>query len=146
MTQAQPQAGRSVVAEAAGVEPDYPRSTNRLMEHDFRRKILIPRRFPPSIESPGIPLRPLESTPVLETFWRRDRTERRRSVARRAATSKHFCSPSNASADRISSSSIPEQRLRAIPRLVDGWGCVGHSVSGAERCSCAIFQPSAVFT
>ncbi len=63
------------LVEAAGVEPDYPRSTNRLMEHDFRRKTLIPRRFPPSIESPGVPSRPPESTPVLETFWRRSDTE-----------------------------------------------------------------------
>jgi hypothetical protein len=57
--------------EAAGVEPDYPLLTNWLMVHDFRRKILIPRRFSLSIESPGVPYSPLESTPVLETLWRR---------------------------------------------------------------------------
>ena len=56
--------------EAAGVEPDHLRSTNWLMAHDFRRKVLIPRRFSPSIESPGVPSCPLESTPVMETFWR----------------------------------------------------------------------------
>jgi hypothetical protein len=42
------------------------------MAHDFRRRTLIPRRFPPSIESPGVPYSPLESTPVVEVFWRRD--------------------------------------------------------------------------
>jgi len=41
------------------------------MAHDFRRKTLIPRRFSPSIESPGVPVSPLESTPVVEIFWRR---------------------------------------------------------------------------
>ena len=61
------------LVEAAGVEPDPGRSTNRLMAHDFRRKDLIPRRFSPSIESPGVPSCPLESTPVVETFWRRSR-------------------------------------------------------------------------
>ncbi len=55
----------------AGVEPDPGPSTNRLMAHDFRRKTSIPRRFSPSIESPGVPYSPLESTPVVETFWRR---------------------------------------------------------------------------
>ncbi len=59
------------MVEAAGVEPDPGRSTNRLMAQDFRRNNMIPRRFPPSIESPGVPYSPLESTPVLETFWRR---------------------------------------------------------------------------
>jgi hypothetical protein len=48
--------------EAAGVEPDACPSTNRLMAQDFRGKILIPRRFPPSIESPGVPYGPPEST------------------------------------------------------------------------------------
>ena len=61
------------MVEAAGVEPDPGRSTKRLMAHDFRRKTLIPRRFSPSIESPGVPYSPLESTPVVETFWRRIR-------------------------------------------------------------------------
>ncbi len=61
------------LVEAAGVEPDHPLLTNRLMTHDFRRNILISRRFQPSIESPGVPSCPLESTPVVETFWRRSR-------------------------------------------------------------------------
>ncbi len=38
------------------------------MAHDFRRKTLIPRCFSPSIESPGIPYSPLESTPVVGHF------------------------------------------------------------------------------
>ena len=54
------------MVEAAGVEPDPGRSTNRLMVHDFRCNNLIPRRFSPSIESPGVPYSPLESTPVVE--------------------------------------------------------------------------------
>ncbi len=59
----------------AGVEPDHPLLTNRLMTHDFRRNILISRRFQPWIESPGVPYSPLESTPVVETFWRRSRLD-----------------------------------------------------------------------
>ena len=43
------------MVEAAGVEPDHLRSTNWLMAHDFRRKVLIPCRFSPSIECPGVP-------------------------------------------------------------------------------------------
>jgi len=53
------------LVEAAGVEPDPRRSTNRLMAHDFRHNILIPCRFSASIESPGIPSRPRESTSVV---------------------------------------------------------------------------------
>ena len=60
-----------MLVEAAGVEPDPGQFTNVLMAHEFRRNTLIPRRFSPSIESPGVPNSPLESTPVLETFWRR---------------------------------------------------------------------------
>ena len=44
-----------MLVEAAGVEPDPGQFTNVLMAHDFRRKTLIPRRFPPSIESPAVP-------------------------------------------------------------------------------------------
>ena len=72
-----------IVVEGAGVEPDPGRSTNRLMAHDFRRKILIPRRFPPSIESPGVPSCPLESTPVVEAFWRRTWFDSGRNVSTR---------------------------------------------------------------
>ena len=60
-----------MVVEAAGVEPDPGQFINVLMARDLRRKTLIPRRFSPSIESSGVPSRPLESTPVVETFWRR---------------------------------------------------------------------------
>ena len=59
------------MVEAAGIEPDHPQPTNRLMAHDFRRTTTILRRFSPSIESPGVPSCPLESTPVVEIFWRR---------------------------------------------------------------------------
>jgi hypothetical protein len=59
------------MVEAAGIEPDPGESTNRLMVHDFSRKTSIPSRFSPSIESPGVPSCPLESTPVVEIFWRR---------------------------------------------------------------------------
>jgi len=57
--------------EAAGIEPAPGRLTNRLMAHDFARKTSIPSRFSPSIESPAVPSCPLESTPVVEIFWRR---------------------------------------------------------------------------
>jgi hypothetical protein len=59
------------MVEAAGIEPDPGGSTNRLMAHGFFRKALIPSRFSPSIESPGAPSCPLESTPFVEIFWRR---------------------------------------------------------------------------
>ena len=62
---------KTKMVEAAGIEPDPGQSTNRLMAHDFCRNTLIPCRFPPSIESPGVPSCPLESTPVVEIFWRR---------------------------------------------------------------------------
>jgi len=42
------------LVEAAGIEPDHPQSTNRLMAHDFCRKTLISSRFSPPIESPGV--------------------------------------------------------------------------------------------
>jgi hypothetical protein len=42
------------MVEAAEVEPDPGQLTNRLMAHDFRHKTFIPRRFLPSIESPGV--------------------------------------------------------------------------------------------
>ena len=59
------------MVEAAGIEPDYPQSTNWLMAHDFFRKALISSRLSPPIESSGVPPCPLESTPVVEIFWRR---------------------------------------------------------------------------
>jgi hypothetical protein len=62
---------KELMVEAAGIEPDHPQSTNRLMAHDFLRMTTIPSRFSPSIESPGVPSSPLESTPVVEISWRR---------------------------------------------------------------------------
>ena len=59
------------MVEAAGIEPDHPRPTKWLMAHDFSRKTSIPGRLSPSTESPGVPSSPLESTPVVEIFWRR---------------------------------------------------------------------------
>ncbi len=59
------------MVEAAGIEPDHPQSTNWLMAHDFRSNCLTTRCLLPRIESPGVPSCPLESTPVVEIFWRR---------------------------------------------------------------------------
>ena len=61
------------MAGATGLEPDQPTFSNRLMARDFCYNCLKARRFSPSIESPGVPSSPPESTPVLETFWRRVR-------------------------------------------------------------------------
>jgi hypothetical protein len=56
---------------AAGIEPFSPTNPNPMMVHDFGfyyvRSFELQRRF----VSPGAPCRPLESSPVLETFWRR---------------------------------------------------------------------------
>ncbi len=59
------------MVSAVGVEPDPGQFTNVLMAHDFRRNTLSSRRLQPSIESSGVPYSPLESTSVVETFWRR---------------------------------------------------------------------------
>jgi hypothetical protein len=57
--------------EAAGIEPLFPINTNPMMANDFgfyRVKTLeLPRRF----DSPGVPYSLLESSPVLEIYWRR---------------------------------------------------------------------------
>jgi len=57
--------------EAAGIEPERRDPANYLMANDFRRKCLESRDLPPPFECPGVPSSPLESTPVVETFWRR---------------------------------------------------------------------------
>ena len=57
--------------EAAGIEPERRNPANYLMANDFRRKCLESRDLPPPFECPGVPSSPLESTPVVETFWRR---------------------------------------------------------------------------
>jgi len=49
---------RRATALSTGVESDSYPSTFPLMTHHFRRKSLMPRRFPPSIESPGVPILP----------------------------------------------------------------------------------------
>jgi len=59
------------MVEAAGIELDPGESTNWLMAHDFRSNCLTTRCLLPRIESPGVPSSPLESTPVVEIFWRR---------------------------------------------------------------------------
>ena len=49
----------------------FPLNLNPMMMHDFGfycvKTLELPRRF----DSPGVPSSPLESSPVLETFWRR---------------------------------------------------------------------------
>ncbi len=59
------------MVEAAGIEPVFPVNTNPMMSHDFgfydMKTFGLPHRF----ESPGVPSSPLESSPVLEIFWRR---------------------------------------------------------------------------
>ena len=59
------------MAGATGFEPDSPCFHKRLMARDFGGNFFTGRRFPPSILSTGVLSRPLESTPVMETFWRR---------------------------------------------------------------------------
>jgi len=60
-----------ILVEATGIGPFLPSNPNPMMANDFgsyRMKTFgLPRRF----ESPGVPSSPLESTPVMETFWRR---------------------------------------------------------------------------
>ena len=55
----------------AGIELLLPSNPNPMMTHDFGFYCLktfeLPRRF----LSPGVPSNPLESSPVLEIFWRR---------------------------------------------------------------------------
>ena len=59
------------MVEAAGVEPEKPINANAVMAHDFRRfgpDSLLP--FTTS-HSSHIHFNLLESSPVVETFWRR---------------------------------------------------------------------------
>jgi hypothetical protein len=59
------------MVEAAGIEPVILTNSNPMMANDFGfycvKTFELPRRF----ESPGVPSSPLESSPVLEIFWRR---------------------------------------------------------------------------
>ena len=56
---------------AVGIEPFSPVNPNPMMANDFgfyfAKSFELPRRF----FSPGVPSSPLESSPVLEIFWRR---------------------------------------------------------------------------
>ena len=44
----------------------------REMARDFRKFPAVNPLPSPDFESPGVPYSPLESPPVVETFWRRD--------------------------------------------------------------------------
>jgi hypothetical protein len=59
------------MVEAAGVEPAPPQNANWLMARDFRRKCLVIRCLVVNLLSSGVLWSPLESSPVLETLWRR---------------------------------------------------------------------------
>ena len=62
---------QEVLAGATGLEPDSGGFSNLLMARDFRRKPLRICCLVPVFDSPGVPSSPLESSAVLETFWRR---------------------------------------------------------------------------
>jgi hypothetical protein len=57
--------------EASGIEPLFPVNPNPMMAHKFGfyfvKTLKLQRRF----DSPGVPYSPLESSPVLEIYWRR---------------------------------------------------------------------------
>ncbi len=59
------------MVEAAGIEPLLLKNTNPMMANGFgfydMKTFELPRRF----FSPRVPSSPLESSPVLEIFWRR---------------------------------------------------------------------------
>jgi hypothetical protein len=55
-----------------GIRSDH--LDNNLMARDFRRQVVQPQRPRSSTESSPVLLSPRESSPVLETFWRRART------------------------------------------------------------------------
>jgi hypothetical protein len=61
------------MVEAAGIEPLLPSNPNPMMANDFGfyeiKTFELQRRF----DSPGVPSSPLESSPVLEIYWRRAR-------------------------------------------------------------------------
>jgi hypothetical protein len=58
------------MVEAAGIEPFSPVNPNPMMANDFGfpcvKSLELARRF----DSPGVPYSPLESSPVLEKYWR----------------------------------------------------------------------------
>ena len=59
------------MVEAAGIEPLFYANTNPMMANDFGfycgKTFELQHRF----DSPGVPYSPLESSPVLEKYWRR---------------------------------------------------------------------------
>jgi len=59
---------------AVGIEPLFPLNTNPMMANDLGIYCLktfeLRRRF----DSPGVPYSPLESSPVLEIYWRHQNT------------------------------------------------------------------------
>ncbi len=59
------------LVEAAGVEPAPGQRIISLMAHDLRRNSLLTRCLVDNLLCSGVPYSPLESSPVLETFWRR---------------------------------------------------------------------------
>ena len=65
--------GRRYLAkvEAAGIEFVQADPANSLMANDLRRRCLESRDLPPPFHCPGVPWSLPESTPVVETVWRR---------------------------------------------------------------------------
>jgi hypothetical protein len=59
------------MVEAAGIEPLFSLNANPMMAHDFGFHCTKTFELPCRFDSPGVPHSPLESSPVLETFWRR---------------------------------------------------------------------------
>ena len=59
------------MVEAAGIEPFSPVNPNPMMANDFGFYVMKASELPRRFESPGVPSSPLESSPVLEIFWRR---------------------------------------------------------------------------
>ena len=59
------------MVEAAEIEPFSPLNPNPMMANDFgfyrAKSFELQRNF----DLPGVPYRPLESSPVLEVYWRR---------------------------------------------------------------------------
>jgi hypothetical protein len=61
---------RSEVVEAAGIEPDSGDNLILLMAREFGFYCIKTFELHRCFESPRVPSNPLESSPILETFWR----------------------------------------------------------------------------
>jgi hypothetical protein len=59
------------INEAREFEPLFPVNTNPMMANDFGFYLVKTHELPRRSDSPGVPSSPLESSPVLEIFWRR---------------------------------------------------------------------------